>query len=240
MAGPMLRMVVPAYNEGEHLRDVIGEWVDMLRGEGISFHIALYDDGSTDGTGTVADGLAQTFPEVIVVHKENSGHGATCLLGYRDALRSDAQWILQIDGDGQCEAEAFPAVWSQRTSSPAVYGERRTRGDGWKRWCVSRCLKIIILFSTWLAIPDANVPYRLMRRDCLDRTLRDFPGTCHSSLVNALVAVVQSARGEIHWVPMGFRARHDGRGRIRTSFFVREGALLVRDLLLLRKAIRQR
>lgn len=66
-------VVIPAYNCSGTL---VGT-VDSIRASGLTdLEIILIDDGSTDGTSEVCDGLAGRFPEVRCVHQSNEGVSA--------------------------------------------------------------------------------------------------------------------------------------------------------------------
>ena len=49
------------------------------------------------------------------------------------AAESDAEWILQIDSDGQCDPRFFQKFWALRDQADAVFGFRRIRQDGLER-----------------------------------------------------------------------------------------------------------
>ena len=58
-------MVIPTYHEAENLAWI----VDRLRRAQPAVDVLVVDDGSPDGTGEVADGLAAADPQVRVVHR---------------------------------------------------------------------------------------------------------------------------------------------------------------------------
>src|SRR5215467_324391 len=98
-----LWIVMPVYNEQESVGGVFAEWLPALRQLGISFTLLALNDGSIDDTLAILQRVARANSEVEVVDKPNSGHGPTCIVGYRHALAAGAEWVLQIDSDGQCD-----------------------------------------------------------------------------------------------------------------------------------------
>ena len=106
--GPELWVVMPVYNEAAALRAVVEEWVPVLARCTRDVTFCVVDDGSTDATPAVLRQLASEHPQIGVVRKRNTGHGRTCLHGYRLAVTRGARFILQIDSDGQCPAAGFP------------------------------------------------------------------------------------------------------------------------------------
>ena len=224
-AGEELWVVMPVYNEEEALPGVLAEWLPVLRRTvGAPFKLCVLNDGSKDGTLGVLEGLARANPEIVVIDKTNSGHGQTCVYGYRQALTAGAPWILQIDSDGQCDASFFPALWAAQHRSPVVYGYRRRREDGFARFLISRVLSAVIFATARVWVRDANVPYRLMAaatlRDVVDAVPSDF------KLANVLMSVFHQAHYGIHWCDITFRQRAGGQASVKTAAFAREGLRL--------------
>jgi len=88
-------VVVPAYNEGR----VIG---DVITGLASAFpNIVVVNDGSSDETAEILRGL----PAVVVKHQINLGQGASLQTGITFALERGANYIVTFDADGQHRAE---------------------------------------------------------------------------------------------------------------------------------------
>lgn len=95
-----LFVVVPAYNEGPCLANVVGELREHYP------HVVVVDDGSSDNTFEVATRGA-TY---VLRHVINRGQGAAIQTGVEFALRHGAQFIVTFDADGQHRVEDIPAV----------------------------------------------------------------------------------------------------------------------------------
>lgn len=88
-----ISFIIPVYNS----KDYLPACVDSIRTAGFEdYEILLIDDGSTDGSGALCDGLVQRFPEVRVVHQPNAGVSAARNRGICEA-RGD--YILFVDSD---------------------------------------------------------------------------------------------------------------------------------------------
>ena len=104
-------VIIPTYNE----RDNLTELTERLLGLGLDLDVVFVDDGSPDGTGKVADHLAQSFPHISVIHRERKlGYGSAVIEGFRAALRGEYSWVLQMDADLSHDPAAIPALCSGR------------------------------------------------------------------------------------------------------------------------------
>ncbi len=222
-----LWVVMPVYNEEESIGRVVREWSQALSQACPGFVFCVLNDGSTDGTPGILQKLQAEVPNLLVIEKENTGHGQTCVEGYRRALEGGAEWVLQIDSDGQCDPRFFRELLAAAQAHPIVYGHRRTRDDGRKRLIVSRLVSVVTFLATGVRVRDPNTPYRLMRSDTL-LFLGEVPGDFH--LANILVAVLQQKRHGIRWLAIHFRRRHGGASHAGCLHFMRRGLELFRQL----------
>jgi glycosyltransferase involved in cell wall biosynthesis len=222
-------IIMPVYNEEASVRRVFDEWLPLLRSSTGNFKLATFNDGSRDRTAEILHDVAARNPEVLVFDKPNSGHGQTCLLGYRTAIEAGARWIFQIDSDGQCDPRFFPAIWGARNNSPAIFGRRVIREDGRLRSWMSRVVSVVGWLASGQWVADPNVPYRLIRADILADAIAGIPANFR--LANVLVAIRLQRRVGIRWLPITFRDRYGGSPAVKGSAFVRHGALLLTQLL---------
>lgn len=219
-------MVMPVYNEAGCITQVVEDWVSTFRELAPDFIFCLVNDGCTDETPKILDELAGRHPELALINKENTGHGQSCVTGYKAALDSGASWVFQIDSDGQCDSAFFKTFWEQRHQHRVLYGFRKQREDGFSRWLISRVLSLVIFINTRCWLVDANVPYRLMHRDSLDVVNR-IPRWFYLS--NCLLSVFQQQATGIHWIPIRFKKRLAGKPSFVNLSFARQGLNLIKD-----------
>ena len=94
---PLVSVIVPAYNVEKYLPRCL----DSLVGQTLaSIEIIVVDDGSPDRSGAIADEYAAKYPQVKVVHRENSGLSAARNSGMAVAL---GKYIGFVDGDDWVE-----------------------------------------------------------------------------------------------------------------------------------------
>ncbi len=119
---PFLSVVIPAYNEAERLPRTLDRVLGYLAGRGFTWEVTVVDDGSTDGTGTVA-----AVPGVRVVrHERNFGKGRAVKTGM---LSSTGEWRLFMDADGSSDVSLFDRLWGERGEAQVVIGSRVAPGS---------------------------------------------------------------------------------------------------------------
>ena len=228
---PELAIVMPIYNEEANIGGVISEWLPVLDHLGIRYELLAVNDGSKDSTLAILQSLAATHPgKITVVDKPNSGHGRSCRRGYELALQGSAEWILQIDSDGQCDPSYFPSYWNQRDQADCVFGFRATRGDGLARKVISRSCGILSSLVAGANMRDANVPYRLMRKTALAEALPKVPADFDVQNIALTVALKRCAGLRWKYVPIHFRDRQGGINSINIPKIAKMGWRMLREL----------
>lgn len=85
-------VVIPAYNEGQKIAEVVGDTISVM-----GARVIVVDDGSSDDTAE----RARAAGAEVVIHPVNLGQGAALQTGIERALEVGAQWIVTLDADGQ-------------------------------------------------------------------------------------------------------------------------------------------
>ncbi|MCF3652091.1 glycosyltransferase family 2 protein [Synoicihabitans lomoniglobus] len=223
MISSELAIVIPVYNESANIVALLQEWREVLDPLDIDYRILAFNDGSRDDTGRILDEATNTLDRLEVVHKPNTGHGRTCRFGYDRAVSLGFAWILQIDSDGQCDPAYFKEIWNKRVSADCVFGLRVTRDDGWRRALISRLLRFSTFILTGRDLRDANVPYRLMRADVLQRALKRVPANFDIQNVALTLALKRERFVTWSYVPIRFRDRQGGTNSINVAKILKMG-----------------
>jgi dolichol-phosphate mannosyltransferase len=232
---PELMLVMPVYNEQASVRKVVMEWFQEIQNWTENFVFLAINDGSKDGTLQILNRLRnQLGNRLEILDKPNSGHGQSCLVGYRIACERAVPFVFQIDSDGQCDPQYFFRFWRMRQDCDVVYGNRTRRDDGLKRMAASLILKSVLLLFCKANCVDANVPYRLMRTSKLLEKLQKIPQDFF--LANVALAVL--LRRDHSWrhgaVPIRFRERYGGEPSVRLGKFGEKARELVSQLRAIR------
>ncbi len=231
-----LYIVIPAYNEEANIRQVIEDWypvVDMRSGES---RLVIVNDGSRDNTLSVLKSMQADRPKLIVLDKENGGHGSTILYGYHYALGHDAEYVFQSDSDGQSFASEFDQFWDERSKYDMLIGYRNHREDGFSRIVVTKVLKLVIRLCFHVKVTDANTPYRLMRASTLREEIGLIPKDFFLSNVLITVLFTRHLRS-IKYIPITFRPRQGGVNSINLKRIFKIGRQSLKDFRELNRKI---
>ncbi len=127
---------LPTYNERENLEPMLRALGDVL-GEGD--RVLVIDDNSPDGTGAIADRLAAELAFVDVLHRpRKEGLGPAYLAGFRRALETGAELVVEIDCDFSHDPADVPRLVAAADDADLVLGSRYVPGGGIENWGVIR------------------------------------------------------------------------------------------------------
>jgi len=142
--GP-LWVILPTYNEAENLEMAVGAILEALAAAAPAAHrVLIVDDASPDGTGALADGLAEAHPGVVEVlhHPAKHGLGRAYLAGFAHALDAGAGLLVEMDADLSHDpadlARLLAAVRDE--GADVALGSRYVDGGGVADWGALRRL----------------------------------------------------------------------------------------------------
>lgn len=230
--------IVPAYNESENIRKLIDDWypvVEKHNGDGES-RLVIIDDGSKDDTYEIVKKCAQTRPMLVSLTKENGGHGATVLYGYRYSIQNKTDYTFQTDADGQTDPAEFEEFWENRKMYDAVIGNRSSRQDGLSRKFSELILLFILRITFGVKIPDSNAPFRLMKTQLLEKYINKMPRDYN--LPNVMFTTYFAYFNEkIKFVMISFKPRQGGKNSINLKKIFEIGFKAVVDFISLKRNI---
>jgi glycosyltransferase involved in cell wall biosynthesis len=165
---PGLSVFFPAYNDSGTIASLVIAALQAARSLTPDFEIIIVNDGSADATAQIADELAQTYPEVRVVHHErNRGYGGALRTGFASATRD---LVFYTDGDAQYDPREMTLLWQALTDDvDVVNGYKISRSDPFHRIVIGRIYHHTVKVLFGLQIRDVDCDFRLMRRRIFDR-----------------------------------------------------------------------
>lgn len=224
----VLYAVIPAYNEEENIKNVVEDWYPVIEKCGPDCRLVIIDDGSKDNTYSLLKECAESRPQMIALTKENSGHGATVLYGYRYAIEHGADYVFQTDSDGQTLPLEFLPFWTSREKYDIIIGYRNKREDGFSRVFVTRVLRLVVKMCFGVFVLDANTPFRMMKADVLKGNMTFVPEDFFLSNV-ALSAIYKKRGQKMHFIPITFRPRQGGVNSINLKRIFKIGLQSLKD-----------
>jgi dolichol-phosphate mannosyltransferase len=202
-------LVLPTYNEAENLEP----FVEAARAKlPAAAQILVVDDDSPDGTGRIADRLAERHPDVHVLHRRNKeGLGPAYIAGFREALAEGAGLILEMDADFSHDPAYLPRLLEAAERADVVLGSRYVDGGGVSDWgplrqAISRGGSSYSRHVLGIEVRDLTGGFKCFRREVLE----------------AIDLDSVRARGYAFQVEMTYRA-------IRCGFQVVEVPIVFRD-----------
>ena len=131
---PKAVVCLPTYNERENIEPMLRVLGDK------DVHVLVIDDNSPDGTGELADRLAQELGYVDVLHRERKeGLGPAYLAGFRHALAGHGELILEMDCDFSHDPDYVPRlIAAVEDGADLALGSRYVSGGSVENWGLVR------------------------------------------------------------------------------------------------------
>ena len=162
--------MIPTYNE----RDNLPRLLPSILAKDPRLEVLVVDDGSPDGTGAVADAIAETEPRVHVMHRSGKlGLGTAYLAGFQWGLDRDFDVFFEMDADFSHDPAHLPHFLDAIESYDVVLGSRYLEGRVTVvNWPMGRLLLSYFAngYARWvtgLPIADATGGFKCFRRDVL-------------------------------------------------------------------------
>jgi glycosyltransferase involved in cell wall biosynthesis len=227
-----LTLVLPVHNEAENLAWLLPHAAEVLPRLARAWDLVIVDDGSTDGSGAAATGLAARLGIRLTVirHEEKSGYGVTIGDGLRAAT---GDYVAFTDADGQFEIADLALLVPLLTRADLAAGWREERRDARAREVVSWVFNTLVAVLYRLPYRDVDCALKLMRRQVLDSLTLE----ARSALINAeLYYKARHAGWRIAQVAVPHHPRVAGR---RSGARPRAIVRAIKELLVFRVTIRR-
>lgn len=159
----------PAHDEDVNVEPLVREALEVLPALAERFEIVIVDDGSRDGTGALADRLANEHPDVVraVHHRTNLGYGAALRTGFAS---SRFDYVAFTDGDRQFRVADLRPLLERASASDApdvVVGYRLRRADPPLRFLYATLYRLSVSIWFGLRVRDIDCACKLFRRRAL-------------------------------------------------------------------------
>ncbi len=164
-------VIIPTYNERENLPRIVPAVLE----QDPRLEVLVVDDGSPDGTGELADGLAAANPRVHTIHRAGKlGLGTAYVAGFRWAIASRFDYVFEMDADFSHDPRHLPTFLAEIADADLVIGSRylnrRVTVINWpmSRLMLSYFANVYARRVTGLKLWDSTGGYKCYRRSVLE------------------------------------------------------------------------
>ncbi|NOY40626.1 MAG: glycosyltransferase [Planctomycetes bacterium] len=203
-------LVLPAYNEQEVIVQAVQEADEALSSLTDDYEILVVDDGSTDDTAAIVEGLTEQYGHLRLLRQpKNFGYGAALRRGFEEATK---ELVGFTDADCQFDLNELSRLVMLSRDYQIVCGYRIDRQDPFLRCFYSNVYNTLVRTLLGTRVRDCDCALKLMHRDVLTR----LPITTDGFLVNA-VLLTQARQQELSVVEVGVSHRPRAAGESKVS-----------------------
>jgi dolichol-phosphate mannosyltransferase len=215
-------LILPTYNEAENIGAIVAASAEVLATaapEG--FRVLVVDDGSPDGTGSLADAMAAEHSWLEVLHRtEKNGIGPAYLAGFRYALDRGAGYVMEMDSDFSHDpTDLARLLGAARSEADLALGSRYVPGGRVSDWGLVR--RFISeggsTYARWvlgLQVRDLTGGFKCFRREVLEAIQFDSVRSRGYAFQVELTYRAVRAGFRVVEVPIVFRDRQQGQSKM--------------------------
>jgi len=205
--GVAVSIVVPVYNEAESLPTLHAEVAAVMERLGRPWEIICVDDGSTDDSFRVLEGLAERDPHVVAVQLRRNFGQTAAIAAALNYARGDT--IVPMDADLQNDPADIPRLLEKLDEGyDVVSGWRRDRTDPFlSRRLPSILANVTISSVLGLRLHDYGCTLKAYRREVLDHV------QLYGEMHRLIPAYAASIGARITELPINHRPRRFGRSK---------------------------
>lgn len=216
-------IVTATYNEAQNLPAL----TEQILGLPCDAGLVVVDDASPDGTGRLADELAQAAPgRVDVIHRAGKlGYASAHQQGIRRALDLGAQSVITMDADQSHSPGVIPSMIDELSSADVVIGSRYVAGGGTEGWplsrrVLSRVAGAAFRVASGVRAKDPTGGFRAYTREILERAkFEEISQEGYGFLYELLFRCVR-AGAVVTEVPITFTERRAGQSKMSGAIAV--------------------
>lgn len=128
-------LIIPTYNEAKNIPFLIEEIFDAVDKNKINLEFIIVDDNSPDGTGKIAEGLADKYPIRVLNRSRKLGLGTAVVDGFK---LSDREYVGVMDGDMSHDPVIVSQMIYSLIDNDIAVGSRFEEGSKVEKWGIHR------------------------------------------------------------------------------------------------------
>ncbi len=133
-------VIIPTYNEKENIELIIRAVFSLEK----KFAVLVVDDNSPDGTASIVSNLQKEFPQRLFIEnrKEKQGLGVAYIHGFKWALQSGYEYVIEMDADFSHNPQDLPRLYDAcaKENNDVAVGSRYVDGINVVHWDIKRIL----------------------------------------------------------------------------------------------------
>lgn len=214
--GASALIVVPTFDEAANLPRLL----DAIAAIAPAAHVLVVDDGSPDGTGSIAAARSAADPRVhVLLRSGKQGLGTAYVDGFRWGLARGYALLLEMDADLSHQPAHLPALLTAAQRYDAVVGSRYIPGGrtiGWPRHrrLLSRGANLYARVALGLPYADVTGGFRCFRADAVRRIELGAIRSRGYGFQVELLYRLHAAGCSVGEVPITFPQRTDGASKM--------------------------
>ena len=163
-------LVLPTYNEAANIEAIVEAVLAKLPATG---RVLIVDDASPDGTGEIAERLAERDRLEVLHRPRKEGLGPAYIAGFRRALSAGAGLVLEMDSDFSHDPAYLPRLLDAAGRADVVIGSRYVPGGGVREWsalrqAISRGGSAYARIALGVGVRDLTGGFKCFRRQVLE------------------------------------------------------------------------
>lgn len=209
-----ISVIIPAYNEEKNIDDVLTRTKTMLNTLKLPYEIIVVDDGSNDGTSS----LAKRKGAFVIKVQENRGKGFALRKAFQYA---SGDILITMDADGSHRPEEIPRLVTPLLNGIDVATGARFNGEmhkgSTKRLHIlgNNLFNLILIILTRKRITDSQTGFRAFKK----KVIEEIQLFSNGYEIETELTVKTLKNGfTVYEIPITFEKRKDGVSRLNPLF----------------------
>jgi dolichol-phosphate mannosyltransferase len=163
-------VIIPTYNESENIQKLI----PMVLEQDSMFEVLVVDDNSPDRTADLVRTMQKDEKRIHMIERPSKqGLGTAYVAGFKFALKSDFDYIIEMDADFSHDPKALTLLLRKMKDYDLVIGSRYVSGVNVVNWPMRRLIlsysaNIYTRIITGMPVKDATGGFKCYKRKVLE------------------------------------------------------------------------
>lgn len=214
-------VIFPTYNEKDNIEKIVHAVLPMDP----RVNVLIVDDNSPDGTGKIADRLAEREEKVNVLHRQQkNGLGRAYIAGFKWAIERGYDFIFEMDADFSHDPAELPNFMKAIEEADLVLGSRYCQGIRITNWPLQRLLlskaaATYVRLITGMPVTDPTGGFKCYRRAVLEAIDLDSIMSNGYSFQVEMTHTAWMKGFRIKEIPITFVDRRSGYSKMSSDIF---------------------